>query len=508
MPSQNIHRTIGRNSFSNLLRHLVNAVTIIVLTPKIINSIGNAQYGLWALIFSIIGYAGILDMGIQQATIKFIAHYNGVNDKNELNKVASTALFFFSAIGISAALFCWVIAPNVIVYFLKDASLLLVSRTLFAIIGVDVIFVFIANVCTGIILGIQLYHIKGFVDIFCCLIRLASTIYFLNNGYGIVALAWIKLGIDLFSTISLLLICINNAKIRFSLFYINKKTFKMMISFGSKIFLSSSMIRLNNYTNDVIISLFMNTVWVAYYSVALSFTSYLRGIFITITAIFLPIFSEINAIDDPGRVEKIYLQYTRYLIILFIPSCIGIYAFGYYFVKFWINVDYAEHCLHAIKIFGVDLLIFSLQPLIERYFIGSGDVSFYSKVLSFCSIIGIILSIFLVKYFGMIGAPLSIAMVSTIRFVILLRYLLINFKINYVDMLKNCYVRYLPAFVVLYTAFCNLQILIESKMYYYFGVAVFLSVAAYILLVYFLYFNSNEKLITKKYLKNLFNISA
>jgi O-antigen/teichoic acid export membrane protein len=95
------HKIIFRNSIVNTLRYIINYSIIFVLTPIIINGIGDAQYGLWALIFSLIGYAGLLDLGVQQATIKLVSEYKGKNDLEKLNEIISSTVFYFISVFLS-----------------------------------------------------------------------------------------------------------------------------------------------------------------------------------------------------------------------------------------------------------------------------------------------------------------------------------------------------------------------------------------------------------------------
>ena len=46
-----------------------------VLTPYIIIKLGAATYGVWSLMISVIGYLGLVDIGIRGSVGRYINHY-------------------------------------------------------------------------------------------------------------------------------------------------------------------------------------------------------------------------------------------------------------------------------------------------------------------------------------------------------------------------------------------------------------------------------------------------
>ena len=51
------------NTASNYARFALNVLIWLVLTPYMINKLGKEAFGLWSLIFSVVGFLGLMDMG-------------------------------------------------------------------------------------------------------------------------------------------------------------------------------------------------------------------------------------------------------------------------------------------------------------------------------------------------------------------------------------------------------------------------------------------------------------
>ena len=95
---------ILRNSFSNWSSYLVTAVVGFMLTPIVVQSLGNTRYGLWTLVLSITGYFGLLDLGIRSSVSRFLTRHLALNDQTGLNRTASTAFVILACGGIVAFL--------------------------------------------------------------------------------------------------------------------------------------------------------------------------------------------------------------------------------------------------------------------------------------------------------------------------------------------------------------------------------------------------------------------
>ena len=61
---------------------IVFTITVgLVLTPFIVKSLGKAEYGLYTMIGALVGYMTILDFGLTNAIVRFVALYQAKKDK-------------------------------------------------------------------------------------------------------------------------------------------------------------------------------------------------------------------------------------------------------------------------------------------------------------------------------------------------------------------------------------------------------------------------------------------
>ena len=76
----------GRNSrtknvLANWGGYLFTAVTSFFLAPLIVHGLGDVSYGIWAILGSLVGYLGLLDLGVRGAVTRGMAKFHAQEDQ-------------------------------------------------------------------------------------------------------------------------------------------------------------------------------------------------------------------------------------------------------------------------------------------------------------------------------------------------------------------------------------------------------------------------------------------
>src|SRR5258706_6711575 len=102
-----------RNVLSNWGGFLFSAIVSFFLGPYILGKLGATSYGIWALIGSLVGYFGLLDLGVRSAVTKFVASYHSAGNHAGASDVKSAALLAFTMAGLLAIVVALAISPFV-----------------------------------------------------------------------------------------------------------------------------------------------------------------------------------------------------------------------------------------------------------------------------------------------------------------------------------------------------------------------------------------------------------
>ena len=80
------------NIATNYLRFAVSMVVVFLMTPYIIGQLGMETFGLWSLIFAVIGIFGLMDFGFATAAVKTVAEATGARDEADRNRALASLL--------------------------------------------------------------------------------------------------------------------------------------------------------------------------------------------------------------------------------------------------------------------------------------------------------------------------------------------------------------------------------------------------------------------------------
>lgn len=380
-----------------------------VMAPIIIKALGNYDYGIWEIVFSIVGYMGILDLGLQPAIVRYVARYNAMKDAETLKKIYSSSLAFMVIVGVMLflAFLLWaVMAPGLLAEKGSDPS---VYAVFLIIIGVQVFFTFTGSVFDCFLEGFQRYNLRNTISIFYMLAGNAALFVLLQRGYGLITLALINtVG---FSTKYLVYgVLLSRGKFggfRFSAKDVSVGSLKELFVFGSHSLIQAIAGRISMATDSIVIGAFLNPVAVTFFVIPSNLINHIRTLCWSMTRAFMPLFSDLDARGDREKTAKVLLVSSRYVLGFIMPVLIGMCFLGPPFIARWIGPEYAAEGKWVLYIFAAAYFVQWLNPFSNRLLTGIGKQAILSKVSSISAISNLALSLILVQYLGKEGVALG-----------------------------------------------------------------------------------------------------
>lgn len=403
-----IHRTLTVNSASNTLRYVVSLAIAFFLTPFVVRALGDDGYGVWVVILSFVGYASILEFGIQPAVVRMVGQHRGTGDREKLQELLSAAMALLAGIGVVATLLVVFVVDPVVSARFANSSVAPHFDLLFLVVGADVLIGFLGYLFSGILFGRQLYGVRNLLDIVAWLINAAVVMLFIDRG-GIVLLAVAKAGMDCFTLIGSVLLCRRYIPgLRLGMTRPTAASVRELLGFGGKIFVSATATRIAVNTQPVIISFQESAAATAFYAIPNRLANYTREIVWALSTGFMPMFSELQGRSEVAVIRTVYYAYSRYILFLFFPMIACLFVYGRGFIALWIGQDYALEGGHTLMVLTAAALMDGLQPLMWRLFMGIGELDFLVAVRTLMSGATIALSLLLIRPFGIEGVAYSV----------------------------------------------------------------------------------------------------
>jgi O-antigen/teichoic acid export membrane protein len=100
-----------RHTTWNLIGMCAPMVVALFAIPLLIHGLGRDRFGLLSLVWMLVGYLGIFDLGLGRALTQTVAQRLGEGREQEVPGIFWTALAIMSLLGLTGGLVVWMIAP-------------------------------------------------------------------------------------------------------------------------------------------------------------------------------------------------------------------------------------------------------------------------------------------------------------------------------------------------------------------------------------------------------------
>jgi O-antigen/teichoic acid export membrane protein len=402
-------RKVLTNSASNVALVFVKAALTFIMAPIIVRALGNYDYGIWEVIIGVTGYMGLLDVGIRPAITRYVARYCALDDANSLRKLYSTSLVFMVVIGFLAfsGLLAWALtAPGLLAQKGADPARYLL---LLIIIGSQLLINFPGFLMESVHEGFQRYTLKNTVTMATSLIGITILFFLLQRGYGLLTLALGNaIGTSVkFGVYWILLRSPKYGHFRFSRKDVSGTCLKELLGFGSKNFVQNIAATVTRRTDPIILGAFLGPVAVTFYMVPANLVFSIRNLLWSITQVFMPFFSELDAQGSHARLSRVFTVSSRFVVGIVLPLLGGAWFLGIPFLSRWMGPEYAERGKWVLYIFLIAYGLRMLNPFHSRYLTGIGRQGVLAIIKSIMAAINIVFSILLVRWMGKEGVALG-----------------------------------------------------------------------------------------------------
>ena len=337
----NIKKRLVRNTVINYLSTFVNIGVGFVLLPFLLNIIGPEQYGIYRLVLTLAGYLALMQIGVGTTTVKFVAQHLAKNEHQEINKLLTNSLLFYTGIGFIICLFLIISAFYLIGYFNIPEEFLADARLTLIISGVFSLFLWPLILFRKVLEGMQEYILTSGYTIIFSVVRLCLIFYFLSEGGGIIALIIIYFTTQILQNLVYLIYVIKKLSfLKFGVELVSNATYKKIFGFSWVLFAIQVFGMLIYQTDRIVLGVFLPISSLALYEGPWKFHSLIRRMNGIISSAVIPATSSLDAMELKRKIIELFLRGNKYAVILILPLTISIIMMAPYIVIYWLGSEY------------------------------------------------------------------------------------------------------------------------------------------------------------------------
>lgn len=482
----------------------------LLYTPIMLRILGDNEYGIYNLSSSIIAYLNLLSLGFGASYLRFYSLFKKDNNDDGIRKLNGLYLIVFLIIGFISLALGLFLTHNVSIFYNDSysSSELLIAKTLMFFLSINLAISFPASVFTSYITSQEKFIFQKIVNMGKTIISPAMCIVFLYLGYGSVGMVVCTTIISIIIDIINILFCLIKLKMKISFKNPEWKLLKDIGVFSIFIALNQIIDQINWQTDKVILGKMINGTAVAIYAVGANINTMFTSFSTAVSSVFSP---RVNVIvaekkkDMDVELTNLFIKVGRiqWFVILLILT--GFVFFGKYFIFRWAGQEYGNAYYIALLLMcpAVIPLVQNIGVEIQR---AKNKHQFRSIVYLFMAFINVGISIWFASLWGEIG----VAFGTTISLIVA-NGLIMN--IYYHKKLGIDIISFWKSILSTILGFVLPAIFGACLMVFYkfsslldFLVLIFIYMILYILSIYILSFNNEEKGMIKKILKKIQNI--
>lgn len=476
--------------------------------PIMLGQLGQAEYGLYALVQSIISYLQMAEMGIGTTATRYNSKYIGENDVNGQKLI--NGMFLKMYLGIAGICVC---VATIIYLFLDKIYVNYTSenvrliKTLFIIAVLNLVITFVFQVFNAIVIAYEEYIFLKVITLIQTILGPASMLVVLFMGFRSIGMLCVTTVINLVFGLIQMFFCLKKYQIRFSFKGHKNELFRKIMSFTIFVFLNSLATQMMMNSDKVIISIVMTEYAVAIYAVVMQFHTYSYNFANVLSGFYLPRFTKI-IVKEKQISHELFDDLVRTgRIQVFIAGLIfgGFLSIGKPFIIRWVGVEYVEAYWLTVIVLLTEVI--GASQSMFNSLMQAMNLHKTRAILSLAiSVVKIILTVIMTMQFGLFGCTLAFFVGWGIKQIVFNIYYQqrvgINIKKFWLAMTKM-YAPLVITTVLLYIGICLLQKIVPATDYIVLAFYVAIYFILYCCIMWWISLDSYEKSLMRGILKKI-----
>ncbi|MFI3297914.1 MAG: oligosaccharide flippase family protein [bacterium] len=343
---------------------LLTTLIGLVLTPFIINSLGNSEYGLYTLIGSLVGYLSLMDLGLNNAIIRFVSNFRSRGDKDGEEKFLGTTLLIYGIISTVVVLLGLCVYFNLESIFRNSLTAIELSRakTMFLILVFNIAIVLPSNSFFAICSAYEEFIFSKGIRLLRIVLRTATVYAILTYGGKAISLVIIDTCYNVVLAFITYLFTRERLHIRYNFSQRRFRDVRPIFSYSVWILLLTVISQFQWQFGQILLGITTDTTAVAVLSVGVMLGTYYGAFSGVLSGLFTPMAARVVVAGEENS-QRVFEKLGRYNFAILMVVLLGFLFFGQDFIALWLHDEvYKDAWLIALMI-----MVAYTIPLVQAF---------------------------------------------------------------------------------------------------------------------------------------------
>lgn len=376
------------------------------------------------LITALTGYLSLLILGVPMASVRYFAEHVAEGDRRKMNETIGSCMGLYAFMGVVALL----VGAGLFVFFSRSYTLSPTwqsdSRLAFVLVVLYLSIGFVGILPEGIMMAHQDFVVRNIVVLSVLVLRLGLSLVLLTFFPSLALLACIQVGcliVDFWT--SWFLIKRRYKGLRISLGNFSWAVLRRIFSFSLYVLMLNLGGRLSFQTDSLVIGAFLDVNQIPFYTVANSFLIYLIEFIVAIAAVLMPMATKLKTEGRVSELREIFLKWSKISFSITLLFGLFLIVLGPRFIAWWISPSFEKPAGVLLQILMLSGLVFlPVRGVAQPILMGLGRVGVPTVAFLAAGVLNLVLSVVLVKPFGLPGVAIGTAVPTALLSLVMLAF--------------------------------------------------------------------------------------
>ena len=391
---------------------LINIVGL-VLTPFILKSLGKDEYGIYITIGALIGTISLLDFGLNNTIVRFVAKYKAEKDRKGEENFLATTMLIYIFISVLVVIVGVAFYYYIDTYFTKlSADEIQLAKTLFIVLIFNLAIRLPGGAFTAICSGYEQFVFPKTLNIIRYVLRSLTVVCILLLGGKALALVIIDTAFNIVEVSITAYFVFKKLSVRFKLHSLQKAFIKEILQYSVWIFVFALVGVFQWKIGHWVLGRISAPAVLSIYGIGITLGTYYGAFSTAISSVFLPKATQMSVGNASGeQLTDMMIKIGRLSFIVLMYILTAFVLFGKQFVFLWVGGELGYEGSYESWIIALAIMLAYTLPLVQGFgnsiLEAKNKLAFKAVLYLVFLILGTILGAFLAKSYGAVGMMLG-----------------------------------------------------------------------------------------------------
>lgn len=366
---------IARNTLWNIAGQVVPLAAAVLSIPILVNKLGVERFGALTLVWMVMGYYSLFDLGLSRSLIKVLSAKIGSGDQEDIPAIIGTALALIVMLGIIGGGLVLGLTDWFIVRILNiPAELRSEVSDAFRWLALSVPVVILTTGLRGIPEAYQRFDLVNLVRIPLGILMFIAPLVALPFTKRLDVIIIILLGLRLLLAAFQVGICEQVVPGIVRRMSVSSGHIVPLLKFGGWVTVTNIVGPLMIYMDRFVISSVFTLADVAYYVTPYEVVTKLLILPGALVGVLFPAFSASIAFDR-GKAAALFLGGVRWTFLALYPTVLLVVVFAHDGLRLWLSQDFADHGAGLLQLLAAGVLLNSIAHIPFAFVQGAGKAN-------------------------------------------------------------------------------------------------------------------------------------